>query len=128
LTAFIAGLQCWVCHAAELGHGLTEVFMVMGRQVIGDVVDHSIVRKGPDMGCEDTTERMPIVIGNALAIDFTVCRVQESDQVGNAIAFVVEVLKDWLTGCYRQVGRQTLESLNACAFIEAIQVLRRVQI
>jgi len=128
LAALSAGLHRWVSHMAEFGHRLTEVLMVMGGQVIGNVVDHSIGREGPDMGGENTAQRVPIMIGDALAIDFAGCRIQESHQVGNAVASVVEVLKDGLARCCRQVRRQTLEGLNTRAFIKTIQVLRRVEI
>ena len=102
--------------------------MVMCGQVIGNVVDNSIGREGADVGGEHTTERVPIMIGNALAPDFPGCRIQECNQVGNAVAVIVEVLKDRLISCGGQVRRLTLEGLDAGAFIETVQVLRRIEI
>ncbi len=49
------------------------------------------------MGAEDATERVAIMIGDAFAVDLAGCRIKERNQVGNAVAPVIEVLDEWAT-------------------------------
>ncbi len=102
--------------------------MVMRGQVIGDIVDRSVGRERTDMITEDAALCMPVMIGNALTVNFARCRVEEGHQIGNAVSFVIEVLKEWATRCGRQIRCEAIKRLDACAFIEAIQMHGRVDI
>ena len=123
-----ACLERCVGHAAEFGHRLTEVFVVMRREVIHDIMNGRIRWERFDVGGEDAREGVPVVIGGALPVNFAGCRIQERQQVGRAIASIIEVLTDRLIGPCRQVRCQTLECLDTGAFVEAEQVVRRVEI
>ena len=91
-------------------------------------MNHRIGGMGLDMGGENPTQRMAIMIGRALAVDSTGGRIEEGEQIGGAVTLIVKVLEPRLSGSWRQVRRQTFESLEAGAFVEAIQVLGRIQI
>ena len=71
---------------------------------------------------------MPIMIVGALAIDPACGRIEKSEQVGCAISPIVKVLKSRLMSRCGQGGRDTVEGLNARAFIETVYILRRVGI
>jgi hypothetical protein len=71
---------------------------------------------------------MPIMIVCALAVDSACGRIEKSGQVGCAISPIVKVLKGTLMSCCGQGGRDTVEGLNARAFIETVEILRRIAI
>jgi hypothetical protein len=71
---------------------------------------------------------MPIMIVGALAIDPACGRIEKSEQVGCAISAIVKVLKSRLMSRCGQGGCDTVERLNARAFIETIEILWRVGI
>ena len=54
-------------------------------------MDDRARREGVDMGGEDTAQGVAVVIGDALAEDFAAGRIQEGEQIGGAVALVVEV-------------------------------------
>ena len=80
------------------------------------------------MGRENPAQSVPIMLGGTLAVDLSGSGIEKSEQVGGAIAPVNKVLKDGLIGGHRQVGRDTVECLNAGALVKAIQVLWRIRI
>jgi len=123
-----AGLQRRVGDAAEVGDGLAEVVVVMGRQVVHDVVDDGIRGQGLHVGGEHPAERVPVMVGGALTVDLAGRRIQEGHQVGDAVATVVEVLEPVLVRRDRQIRRHALEGLDAGAFVEAEEIRRRVEI
>jgi signal-transduction protein with cAMP-binding, CBS, and nucleotidyltransferase domain len=76
------------------------------------------------MGREDLTERVPVMIFGTLAVDLAGCRIQKSEQIGGTIAPIVKVLKSRLISGWGQVGRETFERLNACTFVQTVEVLQ----
>ncbi len=102
--------------------------MVVCAEVIHEVVDLCIGGMHLDMGGEDPTQRMPIMIGGALAVDSSRGRIEEGEEIRCAISPIVKVLKSRLTSRCGQGGRDTVEGLNARAFIETVYILWRVGI
>ena len=63
---------------------------------------------------------MPVMIVGALAGDFAGGWIEESEQVGCAVSLIVKVLQNRLVSRYGQGRRDTVEGLNARAFIETV--------
>jgi len=102
--------------------------MEVGAEIVHDVVNNRIRRMHSDVGGENATERMSVMIVRTLAIDLTGCRIQKGEQIGGTVTYIVEVLSYRLIGGCGQVRREAFERLNASAFIEAVQVLGWIQI
>lgn len=64
---------------AELGHGTTEIVVVVHAEVVHDVVDLGIRGMDSNMGREDPTKGVPIMIGGTLAVDLSGGRIQEGE-------------------------------------------------
>ena len=71
---------------------------------------------------QDPTQRMPIMIGSALTVDFAGGRIQEGKQIGRSISSIVKVLQSRLIGRYRQRGCEAIECLNARTLVKTVQV------
>lgn len=127
-SAFRAGSQGRIWYSAELGHGLAEIVVEVGAEIVHDVVKMRIRRMHSDVGGENATEGMSVMIVRTLAIDLTGCRIQKGEQIGGAVTYIVEVLQYRQIGGCGQVRREAFERLDASAFIEAVQVLGWIQI
>jgi len=71
---------------------------------------------------------MPIMIVGHLAIDPACGRIEKSEKVSCAISFIDKVLMSRLMSRCRKGGRDTVEGLNARAFIETVKMIRRMGI
>ena len=80
------------------------------------------------MGSEDITESMTIMVVGATTVDCACCRIEEGEQVRDAVAFILEILPNRLLAPGWQVWRKTLECLDAGAFIKTVEVFRRLQV
>jgi hypothetical protein len=94
--------------------------VVVRAEVVHDVVDLGIRGMDLDMGRENPTKGVPIMIGSTLAVDLSGDRLQEGEQIGGAISPIVKVLKSRLLRPCGQGGRETGEGLNARALVETI--------
>jgi hypothetical protein len=68
------------------------------------------------------------MIFGALTINLAGRRIQKGKQIGGTISMIVEVFKGGLISGRRQGGRETVESLDTCALVETVQVVRWIGI
>lgn len=127
-ASFGSGLQRRVGDAGQLGYGVAERVVVVGGEVVHDVVDDRIGRQGTDLGGEDAAEGFAAVVGDTLAKDAAGSRIEEGQQIGDAVASVVEVAAPRLVGLGGQIRAEALQGLDAGAFVETEQVLWGVEV
>lgn len=121
-------LKRGIRHRREFGHPAAEIIVEVAAEVVHDVMNNRIRRMGLDMFGEHSAQRMSIMIPSTPAEDSAGGRIEEGEQIGGAVTQIVEVLEPRLSGLWRQVRRQTFESLDAGAFVKTIQVFGRIQI
>ena len=94
--------------------------MVVGGQVIHNIVDNGIGRMRFNVLFENPGENVPVMIGSAATKDFPCSWVQKCEQVSDAITSVIEVLKNGLMIGGRQVRRKAFECLDAGALVKTV--------
>ena len=76
------------------------------------------------MGRDDLTQRVSIMIFSTLAVDLAGFRIKKGEQIGGAISPIVKVLKSRMLSDWGQGRSERFDRLDACTFIETVQVLR----
>jgi len=113
---------------AELGHGKTEIVVVVRAEVVHEIVDLGVRGMDSNMGGKNPTKGVPIMSGGTLAVDLSGGWIQEGEEIRCAISPIIKVLKGRVMRRYWQGGCETVEGLNARALVETIQILRGVGI
>jgi len=74
---------------AELGHGKTEIVVVVRAEVVHEIVDLGVRGMDSNMGGKNPTKGVPIMSGGTLAVDLSGGWIQEGEEIRCAISPIV---------------------------------------